>query len=115
MPLTLADIERITSLGYRLTEFSVEGADGSIRLRNREDHACFFLDARGRCSIHAAKPEGCRVYPFILDEEADKVIRDDVCPYNEQFVAPADTERKVRELVARLEREADGRIHLSRR
>ena len=115
MPLTLADIERLTSLGYRLNEFSLQDAEGYLRLRNRPDHACFFLDASGHCSIHAAKPEGCRVYPFIYDEDADKVIRDDVCPYAAQFVPPPETERKVRELVGRLEREADVRLKAERR
>lgn len=110
MPLTFADIDRLTALGNRLNEFSVNDADGSIRLRNVADGSCFFLEKNGRCRVNDTKPEGCRLYPFIWDEGARKTIRDDYCPYTAEFLPPPDVDAKVRELVGRLETESRGRL-----
>jgi hypothetical protein len=110
MPLTLADIERITSQGYGLAEFTVPSDDGTLRLRNTDDGDCYFLDPSGRCSANAFKPEGCRLYPFIYDESARRVVRDDYCPFTREFEPPSDVEGKVRELVGRIETEARGRL-----
>jgi Fe-S-cluster containining protein len=109
MPLTLSDIERITARGHRLAEFSVEEGDGWVRLRNLPDHRCFFLATDGRCRINDVKPEGCRLYPFIIDEETGDVFRDDFCPHRDEFVPPPGVERQVKGLLARLEAEADAR------
>lgn len=106
MPLTLADIDRLTAAGHRLGEFSVAEADGWVRLRNLDDHRCFFLSAEGRCRVHDDKPEGCRLYPFILDEGSGRVFRDDFCPHRAQFRPPPGVEASVTELVGRLESEA---------
>ena len=41
-------------------------ADGIIlpHLRMKEQEACTFLDAQGRCSIHSARPAYCRMFPL---------------------------------------------------
>lgn len=109
MPVTLADIERITARGFRLAEFTVDEGDGWLRLRNLEDHRCTFLTDGGRCRIHDVKPEGCRLYPFIYDESNGHVIRDDFCPHREEFTPPAGVRARVEELVRRLEGEAAAR------
>jgi uncharacterized protein len=110
MPLSLADIERLTSLGHSLAAFAEsDEEEGYLRLHNTEEGACFFLDAAGRCSVQSSKPEGCRLYPFIFDEEDDRVIRDEICPFNREFDPPPEVESKVRELVSRLTREAAAR------
>ena len=110
MPLTLADLERLTALGYRRSEFSEpDEEEGYLRLRNTQDGACFFLSPEGRCRVQAVKPEGCRLYPFIYDEDEDRTIRDGLCPYNESFEPPPDVDARLRELISRLAREAAGR------
>ena len=109
MPLSLADIERITALGHKLAEFSDSGDDGWMRLHNLDDHRCFFLSEKGLCTIHDSKPEGCRLYPFILDQDTAEVFRDSFCPFNAQFDPAPTTKEKVRELVVRLEDEAAAR------
>jgi hypothetical protein len=110
MPLTLADIERLTARGFAPADFAVkDDKEGYLRLRNSEEGACFFLDPSGRCSVQGAKPEGCRLYPFIYDEDADRVIRDSICPFNRDFEPPPGVEATLRELIGRLEREAAAR------
>jgi lysine-N-methylase len=44
---------------------------GRLRLSQKADGSCVFLDADGRCRVHAklgpaAKPLNCRIYPFVL-------------------------------------------------
>ena len=51
----------------------------SFRLGHQSDGACVFLDASGRCRIHAkfgeaAKPLACRLYPLVLHPAGKKVV-----------------------------------------
>lgn len=111
MPLTLADMERLTARGERLEDFSQPDEEdvGYVRLRNTDEGECHFLLADGRCRVQADKPEGCRLYPFIYNIDSDEVLRDSYCPFNRDFTPPPDVERRVRELISRLEHEAKGR------
>ncbi len=109
MPLTLGDIDRLTARGHRLAGFSLTVGDGWVLLRNLEDHRCSFLTREGRCQVQDEKPEGCRLYPFILDEGSGRVFRDDLCPHRAEFEPPAGFEDNVLELVGRMEREAAAR------
>lgn len=110
MPLTFVDLERLTSLGHKLDDFSEpDEEEGYLRLKNTPEGNCNFLAEDGRCKVQANKPEGCRLYPFIYDEDHDAVIRDGFCPFNREFAAPEGVERQVRELIQRLEAEASWR------
>jgi uncharacterized protein len=111
MPLTLGDVDRLTSRGHKLADFSVyDPAEGYLRLRNTKDGDCTFLARDGRCRVQSDKPEGCRLYPFIYDEDNDKVIRDDFCPFNGEFEPPPGIDKKVREVIGRMEAEAKARL-----
>jgi len=80
MPLSRADIARLTRLGYRLEEFAELGPDGVYYLRNVDGH-CVFLDtATGRCRVYPWRPEGCRLYPLVYDPESGEVTVDPECP-----------------------------------
>jgi lysine-N-methylase len=57
--------------------FVPQGSD--FRLGHQSDGACVFLDASGRCRIHAkfgeaAKPLACRLYPLVLHPAGKKVV-----------------------------------------
>ncbi|MFT3711078.1 MAG: YkgJ family cysteine cluster protein [Archangium sp.] len=59
------------ALGRDTTSTLQEFVDPATRtLRRREDSACVFLDA-GRCTVHAARPAACRVYPLAWVEVAE--------------------------------------------
>ncbi|HEX4343336.1 MAG TPA: YkgJ family cysteine cluster protein [Verrucomicrobiae bacterium] len=52
---------------------------GYFRLGHQADGACVFLDAAGRCRIHAkfgeaAKPLACRLYPLAIHPLGDKLV-----------------------------------------
>ncbi len=101
MPLTEADIIRISGLGY--VDFSVED-DGDVLLRNI-DRRCYFLDPVGNCTIYENRPEGCGFYPFILGKEG--AVLDEDCPHREKFVKrfSSGMELDLMELVERLKSE----------
>lgn len=50
-----------------------------FRLGHHDDGACVFLDASGRCRIHAkfgedAKPLACRLYPLVIHPAGKKLV-----------------------------------------
>jgi hypothetical protein len=102
MPLHEEDAARLEALGHARTAFArVE--DGWLLLRN-ERGACVFL-RQGRCSVHAAKPEGCSLYPLVWYEDEGAAGDDDVCPWPREFPhGPAEL-RRLDALVATLVRE----------
>ncbi|MFO1488552.1 MAG: YkgJ family cysteine cluster protein, partial [Verrucomicrobiota bacterium] len=52
---------------------------GAFRLAHQPDGACVFLDAAGRCRLHAkfgeaAKPLACRLYPLVIHPAGKKLV-----------------------------------------
>lgn len=101
MTLTGAEVARLEARGRR--RFCRENADGDLQLVN-VDGACVFL-ADGRCSVYADRPDGCRLYPLVLDLDDDRVELHDVCPYRDEFSFAPDDERRLRASIATEERE----------
>lgn len=102
MTLTEADVVRLRSTGAR--RFSRRNRDGIPQLVNRDGCCVFLVD--GRCSVYEHRPEGCRLYPLILDLDLDQVVRDDFCPFADEFEFTAKDAVAVRESVAVEVREA---------
>jgi Fe-S-cluster containining protein len=105
MTLTLADVARLEATGH--TGFCGELDDGSWVLRNVDGH-CVFLVV-GRCSVYARRPEGCRLYPLVLDLDKDRVVRDDFCPFRREFRLTRRDKIMLRASVTREENEAEAR------
>lgn len=105
MPLTESDISRIEALGHRRDEFSVLDDEFVPQLRNDAGH-CVFLGADERCTIYAARPEGCRLYPLVWDRDVRRVVRDDFCPYRSEFSVSPQQEAAVLRVLNVLEFEA---------
>jgi dCTP deaminase len=103
MPLSRRDVERLEGRGHRPSEFTVT-EDGFTFLANVDDR-CFFLDAEGRCREYGHRPEGCRLYPLVLDEEMSDFAMDHVCPHRASVVAERSDETALMELLDRLARE----------
>ena len=79
MLLTLEDIQRIESKGYKKENFcfSNEKTEGFWQLKNI-DGKCYFL-SNGKCSIYEYRPMGCRTYPLVFDLTDNDVIIDNDC------------------------------------
>jgi Fe-S-cluster containining protein len=82
MPLTQKDIERISEQGYRFKEFVVKRR-GERCLKNRKG-GCVFLEDN-ECTIYSFRPEGCQLYPLLYDEDDEKGVIHDFCPYGHEF------------------------------
>ena len=105
MTLTLEDVDRLAVRGHR--GFYRVTADGAIQLINRRGR-CVFL--RGsECAVYDDRPEGCRLYPLILDRDLDRVVTDDFCPHVGEFEFGPDDEKRLRNSVATEDSEAEGR------
>jgi Fe-S-cluster containining protein len=102
MPLSQSDIDRINQLGYKTGNFAVK-SHGGWQLKNSSGK-CVFLSGSG-CEIYAHRPEGCRLYPLVFDEEAGRCVKDDVCPYREEFRVTKDDEKRLSLLLRRLKQE----------
>ena len=82
MNLTREDIIRIEDAGYKTKDFVVtKKGENYLKNFNRQ---CFFLTNSG-CSIHHLKPEGCRLYPLVYDEENNSIFLDPLCPHKSEF------------------------------
>ena len=98
MPLTNAEAIKIAQVtGKNIEDFTkpLSETEGVLQLANNPStRACVFLEtnsadikAPGTCTIHENRPEGCRIYPVILDED-DNAWMDYLCPYPDDFPQP---------------------------
>ena len=99
MPLTRFDIERISRQGYKIKDFVVK-RKRERRLKNR-DGRCVFLGDDG-CIIYSFRPEGCRLYPLVYDEDNGKGVIHDFCPYGYEFKVSRDDIDKLHVLIKKL-------------
>jgi hypothetical protein len=61
--------------------------------------ACVFLDADGRCGAYSSRPLDCRLYPFVLERDANQAVT-----RLSLFEAPCGELREVRENLDDIER-----------
>jgi Fe-S-cluster containining protein len=107
MTLTSEDVRRISSIGHR--NFFFETEDGYVQLDNRDGN-CIFLRA-GLCTVYDHRPEGCTLYPLILDTDEWVVVLHDFCPHRDEFEF---TEGQKKQLARLIERQEDERHHRQR-
>lgn len=85
--LARRDIERLAAwlkmdAADMLSQYA-ENMGGKPRLRPGQDGFCIFFRAACGCSIHPAKPDVCRAWPFFRGNLADKLSLDmarEYCP-----------------------------------
>jgi Fe-S-cluster containining protein len=109
MTLTEADAARLEAAGYE--DFYFVNDDHDLQLLNVDGHCIFLVE--GRCSVHDDRPEGCRLYPLILDLSVDRVVLDAVCPWAKEFTFTQDDEVQLRRSV--VDEGCESRIRSSRR
>jgi hypothetical protein len=124
MLLTDADVARIAAARPGI-DFHFQADDGYLQLRTRHGrpaagaHAapgaaprpCIFLASDGACTIHAVRPEGCRLYPAVWDDALRGAELDaDYCPHTDRFILDDATTAAVRSLAGRLHQERRARL-----
>ena len=106
MTLTEADVRRLGARGH--AGFWRQNARGDLQLLNL-DGRCVFLTADG-CSVYDDRPEGCRLYPLVLDVERDVVRHDPFCVAADRFPITREAAARLRGSVEAEEREASRRL-----
>jgi Fe-S-cluster containining protein len=101
MPLTCFDVERISEQGYRIKDFVVKRRR-ERQLKNR-DGRCVFLGDNG-CIIYSFRPEGCRLYPMVYNEDNGKGVIHDFCPYGHEFEVGIDDIENLFALIKELDK-----------
>jgi len=82
MPLLNEEIESMKGRGFSYDHFVVS-RDGWLQLKNQNGR-CVYNDGKG-CSIYDIRPEGCRLYPIVCDEDANRATLDRDCPHRNEF------------------------------
>jgi len=100
MPLSEEDITRLEGLGYKREDFSIQ-INGIRRLRNVSGR-CFFLSEDNRCRVYGERPEGCRLYPAVLNPDTMEVEVDDACPKAETVVIEDDVRQALAALFRKI-------------
>jgi|YNPBryunderm2012_1023409.scaffolds.fasta_scaffold09304_4 hypothetical protein len=98
MTLTEADVARLEAAGERC--FYRVAEDGSWQLVNVEGR-CVFLSPSGTCTVYQLRPEGCQLYPLVLDLGSGRVVRDPFCPHRREFPSSRQARQRVQDSVAR--------------
>jgi dCTP deaminase len=104
MPLSERDVARLRALGHDPGAFSARGDGDQVTLAN-VDGRCHFLGEDDRCRVYGDRPEGCALYPLILDEETGAVVVDPLCPQGDGVTSSRRDADALRTLLVRLERE----------
>jgi Fe-S-cluster containining protein len=82
MLLLKEDIEHLKRLGFNYNYFVVD-RDGWLHLKNYNGR-CVFNGGK-KCSIYEYRPEGCKLYPIIYDEDKNSATLDEDCPHRDEF------------------------------
>jgi len=78
MLLSKKDITCLEKKGFTKNYFAKYDKQGYAQLKNRAGYCVFYDPKKRRCNVYVDRPEGCRVYPVILDEEKG-IVLDDIC------------------------------------
>ena len=106
MLLTDDDIERIEHLGHHRDDFMIDD-DGWLVMKN-SDGKCVFHDGK-ICRIYDSRPDGCRLYPVIFDDDDKCAFLDPDCPHTDEFKISETNGSAVVSLVDKLENERSRR------
>ena len=102
MSLSALDVSRIERLGFSRSSFVIN-RDGSHQLRN-VSRRCVFHDGEG-CTIYGNRPEGCQLYPVVLNEDTGEAVLDSYCPHHVEFRLTQSASRKLVRLIGMLDME----------
>jgi len=100
MQLSNSDIARIKEQHFS-EDFFILKRKGSRHLKNLSGR-CVFHNGK-RCTIYDFRPEGCRLYPAVFDENKGKVVLHLDCPHHGKFHLARETSREVIDLIRKLD------------
>ncbi len=110
MLLSTKDIERLEKKGYARSFFVHFDTEGYATLRNHHGYCVFYDPEKRHCKVRAHRPEGCRIYPVIYDENKGITV-DTICPNHNSVTDKQKTKKgeKVLKLLKTIDAEAKQR------
>ena len=102
MQLSLKDVERILDKGFKLKDFASK-MKGGWQLKNREGR-CVFMK-HNTCEIYSIRPEGCRLYPIVYNDDLKRPLIDSLCPHGERFGIDSTKVARLEGLIKRIDEE----------
>lgn len=112
MLLSAKDIECLEKKGYNIDFFVRFDKEGYATLRNHQGHCVFYDPKKRHCKVRAHRPEGCRIYPIIYDEDKGITV-DAICPSRNTVTDKQKAKKgeKVLKLLKTIDAEAKNRRH----
>jgi hypothetical protein len=112
MLLSAKDIKRLENQGYTRDFFVQFDNEGYATLKNHRGYCVFYNPEKNRCKVRAHRPEGCRIYPVLYDEDKGITV-DTICPSRNTVTNKQKTKRgeKVLKLLKTIDAEAKQRRH----
>jgi uncharacterized protein len=113
MLLSNRDIERLEKIGYSTDFFVRFDSEGYATLKNSQGHCVFYNPEKRRCKVRAYRPEGCRIYPVLYDEDKGITV-DTICPNRNTITEKQKAKKgeKVLKLLEKIDAEAKSRRRL---
>ena len=88
MSISIQDINKILDnhpLKLNNDDFALKISNSHYQLKNVDGH-CYFFDIKNNlCDIYEFRPQGCKFYPLIFDNEIKKCVYDEFCPRTNLF------------------------------
>ena len=93
------DMRRIVHLGFKEEFFTVKS--GGLKLLKNVNGRCVFHNGE-QCTIYSNRPEGCKNYPIIFDENLNHPVKDKLCPFRSEFRLSATAKKNSSKLYLKL-------------
>lgn len=108
MLLLEEDVERIKGLGYEEKFFAGKESQGFKILKNSKAGRCVFHDGT-KCTIYENRPKGCKLYPIVFDEDRGLAVKDELCPFRDEFILTPRKKQQLEQVYLKLieERQVD--------
>jgi uncharacterized protein len=107
------DVRRISEQGYAEDFFSTVTSEGFKLLKNSKEGRCVFHDGT-KCTIYDNRPKGCKLYPIVFNEDSMSAVRDNFCPFKEEFKLSMKAKMELSSIYPRLLSESSDRIKIKR-
>lgn len=111
MLLSHHDVKTIEGLGYPKDFFLIQ-KNGWLQLKNNQGRCVFHTTEQ--CCIYDHRPEGCKLYPIVYQNDTSQIMLDNDCPQRHQFELTETAKQQLIRLLEHLQQERMQRKRVGR-